>query len=275
MIIWLASYPKSGNTWIRLFLNSLIFSNTKEININDIKIRQFPIKSDFKEFGIDTDNIKEFVENCIHAQSRLNLDNKVKIFKTHNALWKADKNTFTNNENTLGVIHIIRDPRNVITSIKNHYDKNNYDDAFNFLKNEKQIIGKKDSEKEYDLPTIISSWNNHYNSWKKFKKNYLLIKYENLLSEPLIEFKKITNFLERCSDFKFKDKDILNAIKSCDFENLKNQENISGFKESAKNQSKKFFFLGPNNDWKNLLDKEIKKKIEFIFEKEMKELEYI
>ena len=37
MIIWLASYPKSGNTWIRLFLNLLLFSKNSSLNINDIK----------------------------------------------------------------------------------------------------------------------------------------------------------------------------------------------------------------------------------------------
>ncbi len=275
MIIWLASYPKSGNTWIRLFLNSLIFSQENKVDINNINIRQFPIKRDFRDLSSNIEDIKEFVENCIHAQSRLNLDNKVKILKTHNALWKTEKHSFTNYENTLGVIHIVRDPRNVITSIKNHYGKNNYNEALEFLKNEKKMIGKKDSKEEYDLPTIISSWNNHYNSWKKFKKNYLLIQYENLLSRPLNEFKKITNFLENCSNFKFHEKEILRAIENCNFEDLKNQEKKSGFRESPKDKSKKFFFLGPNNDWEKLLDKEIKKKIEFAFEKEMKELKYI
>ena len=274
MIIWLASYPKSGNTWIRLFLNSLIFSKSDEVNINNINIRQFPVKKDFQDLSSNIDDIKEFVENCIHAQSRLNLDNKIKIVKTHNAFWVAGKHSFTNSENTLGVIHIVRDPRNVITSIKNHYNKNNYIEALDFLTNEKKILGKKDSKKENDLPTIISSWNNHYNSWKKFKKNYLLIKYENLLSKPLDEFKKITDFLENCSNFKFYEKRILKAIENCNFENLKNQEKKSGFRESPKDKSKKFFFLGPDNNWEKLLDKEIKKKIEFAFEKEMKELKY-
>ena len=109
MIIWLASYPKSGNTWIRLFLNSLIFSQENKVDINNINIRQFPIKSDFRDLSSNIEDIKEFVENCIHAQSRLNLDNKVKILKTHNALWKTEKHSFTNYENTLGVIHIVRD----------------------------------------------------------------------------------------------------------------------------------------------------------------------
>ena len=54
MIIWLASYPKSGNTWLRFFILSLIFGNKGEINLNQLKnIEQFPSKSQFKSMGIN------------------------------------------------------------------------------------------------------------------------------------------------------------------------------------------------------------------------------
>ena len=58
------------------------------------------------------------------------------------------------------------------------------------------------SNNEMDLPHIRSSWKNHYNSWKKMEKNYLLIKYEDLLENPVIEFKKITNYLENLGPHK-------------------------------------------------------------------------
>ena len=53
------------------------------------------------------------------------------------------------------------------------------------------------TEKDYALPQIIGSWQTHYKSWKITNKNYLLIKYENLLNQPFSEFKKITNYLGR------------------------------------------------------------------------------
>ena len=274
MIVWLASYPKSGNTWIRLFLNSLIFSSTTEVDINSIKIRQFPIRSDFNDLSQDIENVEEFMENCLNAQLRVNLDNKIKIFKTHNALWKTEKCSFTNYQNTLGVIHIVRDPRNIITSIKNHYSKDSYIEALKFMKDKKKIIGKKSSKKENDLPTIISSWANHYNSWKGFKKNYLLIKYENLLNNPINEFNKVINFFENCSKFKF-NKNVSEIITKCNFENLQKQEKQYGFKESPDETNKKFFFLGPKNNWEKLLNKDIREKIELIFKKEMEELNYL
>ncbi len=278
MIIWLASYPKSGNTWVRVFLSSLIAS-TDNVSINDLIIEQFPQRYNFESLTENISDVSEFVKNCIHAQTKINLDNKVKIFKTHNAFWKSGEHYFTDTNNTLGCIYIVRDPRNVITSIKNHYNKDTFSKALEFIKNEKQLLGDlKDSKLETDLPTVISSWKNHYNSWKKIKTNYLLIKYENLLNKPEEEFFKITDFLEKLSNFKFKKDDIIKSIKATSFDNLKNQERKKGFKEASKDKFGnpiKFFNLGPENNWKKILDPIIAKEIEVNFEHEMKELGYL
>ena len=278
MIIWLASYPKSGNTWIRVFLNNLLYSNEKESNINYLKIGQFPNRSHFEGLTDNLDDIREFSQNCIHAQEKINLSNQTKFFKTHHAYWKSGKNTFTNDLNSLGVIYIARDPRNIITSLKNHYDFADYKTALDFLLNDRNVIGLKRSNKEVDLPHIISSWKNHYNSWKKMKKNYLLIKYENLLENPLTEFKKVTDYLEKIIHKKFEDKNIFQSINNCNFVKLKDQENKLGFIEAQKNkfsEIKPFFNLGPNNDWNKLLEKNIAKIIESEFYEEMAELNYI
>jgi len=277
MIIWLASYPKSGNTWVRLFLNSLILAPNETININDIKLGQFPVRKYFKDITNNIDDVKEFIQNCNYAQSKINLDNKIKFFKTHNAFWKIGQDYFSNDENTKGIIHIVRDPRNVITSIKNHYGYESYEEALNFMKHENNIIGVKGSTKEEDLPTPISSWKLHYNSWKNpinLKSKYILIKYENLLDNPFSEFTKITKFIEKISEMKFKEKNILKSIEDTKFENLQKQEEKEGFKEAPKNNNK-FFYLGPKNNWQGLLDKNIKDDIETSFKNEMKDLGYL
>ena len=64
------------------------------------------------------DDMREFMQYCNIAQSKLNLDNKIKFFKTHNAFWRTGKYSFTDDKNTMGIIHIVRDPRNVITQLK-------------------------------------------------------------------------------------------------------------------------------------------------------------
>ena len=281
MIIWIASYPKSGNTWVRAIISSLLYSNKNEVDINNLKIRQFPNRRDFKGIITDFTSEEQFAKNCIYAQEKLNLDNKVKFFKTHNAYWKLGKYAFTDEKNSLGVIHVVRDPRNIITSIINHFNKtiSNYEKALNFLMDEKRMFGpEKLSLSENDLPTIISSWSNHYNSWKKFKKNNLLIKYENLLWNPNEEFLKIANFFKKILNFQFDASNIRDAINNTKFEKLKNQENIDGFIEAAKDKNKKnlkFFHLGPQNKWEDLLEENVKNSIQDKFKDEMKELGYL
>ena len=279
MIIWIASYPKSGNTWVRFFLNSLLFSKGSAVNINDIKIKLFPIRKDFENLTENVDNLEEFVKNCLFAQERINLENKIKFFKTHNAYWHSKNFSFTNEKNTLATIYIVRDPRNVITSIKNHYIIESYEKSLEFMTNEQKIIGiKKNPNLEIDLPTVISSWKNHYNSWKKLNAKYLLIKYENLINEPLKEFTKIVKFLEQIYNFKFKLKDVIESIDNCDFVNMKNQENNHGFVEAPINnlgEPIKFFNLGSNNNWEKMLNPKIVKSLENKFGSEMKEIGYL
>ena len=79
MIIWLASYPKSGNTWVRIFLNSLLFSDKNDSDINNLKIGQFPNRRNFEGITNNIDDVNQFAKNCIAAQSIINLSNKIKV----------------------------------------------------------------------------------------------------------------------------------------------------------------------------------------------------
>jgi|TARA_S200000501_G_scaffold259568_1_gene243455 hypothetical protein len=279
MIVWLASYPKSGNTWVRIFISTLLYSSEKtKVDINKQHLKQFPNRSNFKNLTNNFLNLDELSKNYISAQDIINLEKGIKFYKTHSANWKNfDKNYyFTNYENSLGVIHIVRDPRNVITSILDYYNKENYQEALNFLIDRGKVVGG--TKHESGVPTILLSWADHYNSWKVFKKNYLLVKYENLLTDPVNEFLKITDFLGSIVKFKFEEKEILELIENCKFEKFSNQEDNHGFIDNSstnKSLRKKFFKLGPNNNWEKLLDSQIRVKIEKTFENEMKELQYL
>ena len=283
MIIWLASYPKSGNTWVRSFLCSLIYKKDGSADLNSMPILQYPLRGHFKGLVNKFDNINLLSEKWISSQDLLNLDNKIKFFKTHHVMCNFGKNSFTNYENTFGVIYIVRDPRNVITSILNYYLKRNYEEAKEFLFDERKIIGvdfskKNENKSGNNIITLISSWKNHYNSWKNFKKNFLLIKYENLVNNERNEFLKIRNYLEEKLNLKFSDNKFDKAISSNSFAKLKKIEEIEGFSENVKINLKaevNFFNLGPENDYKNLLDEKISKEIEIFFYSEMKELGYI
>ena len=283
MIIWLASYPKSGNTWVRSFLTSLIYKKDGTADLNSMPISQYPLRSHFNGLVNEFDNINLLSEKWISSQDLLNLDNKIKFFKTHHVMCNFGKNSFTNYENTFGVIYIVRDPRNVITSILNYYSKNNYEEAKQFLFDERKIIGvdfpkNNEHQRGNNIITLISSWKTHYNSWKNFKKNFLLIKYENLINDEINEFSKIRNYLENKLNLRFSNNKFDTAISSNSFAKLKKIEETEGFSENVKinsNSEVNFFNLGPKNDYKNLLDERISKEIEKIFSHEMKELGYI
>ncbi len=287
MIIWLASYPKSGNTWLRFFIISLLMGTKTKLNLNHLRaIPTFPHNSQFEGLISNDLNLEEVAKNWIRSQEKINTNRDIKFFKTHNALGKYKGYSFSNSENTLGTIHIVRDPRNIITSLKNHYSFAEYEEAKKFLFNdnqgitysEKQINEYKKKNMKYSLPQFLGSWKTHYLSWKNMKKNYILVKYEDLKDNPSIEFNKIANFISNLTNINFTSEQIKLAIDLSSFEKLEELEKKHGFIESTTNKKgkkNKFFFLGPKNDWKKILNKQTSNDIERKFENEMKELQYI
>ena len=283
MIIWLTSYPKSGNTWVRSFISTILFSVNGENDFSNLgQIRQFPDRNFFKEYVKDFGDVYEVARNWINVQNYLNLDRKIKIFKTHHVNCTIENNPFTNLNNTAGVIHIVRDPRNVVTSIMNHWSLKDINASKELIINENNWLGLKNHENDVrsnQIPTLISSWKTHYNSWKQNSQNYLLIKYEDLILNPLIYFNEITKFVSKVTKLNFNTEKVKKAIETNSFENMKNLEKKGLFKENALNRERNskvdFFNLGPENDWKKILDKKISSEIENKFNNEMRELKYI
>ena len=281
MIIWIASYPKSGNTWIRSLLTSYLYSNDGLFNFDLLKkINQFPSPQYFKFFLKDFTNIKKVSEFWIAAQERINLFNQdITFLKTHSALCKLENNAFTNKANTKGVIYIVRDPRNVITSFSHHYSMN-IEKSFNFMTDKSNmLVGSEWGGKNFGIATILGNWSEHYKSWKNLKiAPILIIKYEDLLNDPKNSFIKIIKFLSQFMKIEINEKKITNTINSCSFDNLSQKEKSEGFEEAMTSPQKEkinFFYLGKKNNWENLLDSKIEKKISKIFNDEMRELKYL
>ena len=279
MIIWLASYPKSGNTWVRHFLASLIYSNQGKDGLEKLGfIMQYPKRDQFEKLVTNLDDFNQIKKNWINSQNLINSDNKLSIFKTHHVLCSLGKDNFTDKKNTLGAIYIVRDPRNVISSILYHFNLSNTEEALNFIQRENTFIGNVKNKVNYPLHTLIGSWKTNYNSWKFFGENFLLVKYEDLILNPNTEFKRIANFITNITNIKFSEEQIKKGIDESSFENLQKLEDKNGFIESIKdlkNKRKKFFNLGPGNNWKKILDKKFVNEIENSFKDEMKELGYI
>ena len=84
MFVWLASYPKSGNTLVRSMLSAYYFSSDGVYNFDLIKnIRQFPSAVLFEREGVDISKEKEVLKNYIKVQERINKKNSVQFLKTH------------------------------------------------------------------------------------------------------------------------------------------------------------------------------------------------
>ena len=280
MIIWLASYPKSGNTWLRSIISSLLYSDDGNFKFEQLKkIQQFPEKKFFKDFVKDFNNFNEIKENWILAKEIINLKNQTQILKTHQGKYTVGEHSFTNKENTLATIYIVRDPRSLVKSISNHYSIS-VDEACEFLLSPEVIgNGKKFEEKQSGMYNLLGKQNDHYRSWTRDKNNFLLVKYEDLIADTAIELNKIIEFLKKYINFKTDESKNNRILETTSFENLKRMENQGLFKENVLNKNDnskvKFFHLGPENKWENNIKDDFVKQIEKNFYNEMKELNYL
>ena len=278
MIVWLASYPKSGNTLLRSILATYFFSNDGIFSFNHLyKIGQFPNINTFLRLGLDISNENKIFENYIKAQSEvINSDKRLKFLKTHSSLVKINNNDFTDNKNTAGAIYIVRDPRNVVASLSHHIGIDE-DKVVDIMLNNKEFIPKTDKTTK----TFLGSWKIHYNSWKNLNDKTLLIKYEDLIEKKKNSMIKIFKHFNKLGVYNSKLNMVkLNKVlKTTEFKQMQFLEKTKDFTEAMIDEKtgirKSFFRLGPNNNWKKNLKKNNIEKLEQAFEKEMKELGYI
>ena len=282
MIFWIASYPKSGNTWLRSLLSAYYYSSDGNFNQKLLKnISQFPQKHHFANFDYNPKIVTDTSRFWIKAQNEINRDSKLKFFKTHNILGAINNNNFTNKENSIGGIYLVRDPRNIITSLQNHFELNK-DEALKFMLSEKKYLYDYNQSNDFSDFQFISSWEKNYKSWTKQDIFPIkVIKYEELMNNTFETFKEIIIFIEKITKIEkiFIESKAKNSIQSTSFNKMKKIEQSKGFKESvlSKNHSKKipFFHLGPKNDWKKILNEDFIKNATLKFKPLLTELNYI
>ena len=279
MIIWISSYPKSGNTYLRSFLSSYYYSNNGKFDFDQLlNIHQFP---NIKFSKFKPTSKEEASRYWIFNQNNFFDKNKLNFVKTHNCLLPFMGNEFTSKNETIGALYIVRDPRNVITSLTNHYSLS-YEKALETMLDEDCSLLEKSFDQDFSNFTYLNSWSNHYKSWKNnLNFETLFVKYEEIENNKEEIFKKIIFFIEKVSkrNSKFNEKKFLNSIKSTNFSNLKNKELNEGFEESiySRKMGKKinFFNLGFNNRWQKLLPLDIKDQVNEKFKANLKELDYL
>jgi len=287
MIIWLASYPKSGNTLLRSMISAYFFTQDGNFNFKTLNnINQFPDFKLFENYGINTFDHMEIVRNYINVQRQINTKDKnsIRFIKTHSGLRSINGYPFTDLNNSLGAIYIVRDPRSVAKSYANHNQMSIDRASDRMLEDKATLGGLKNPINEADkILTHMGSWSSNYESWKVFKKynRYLLIKYEDIVMNKEKTFITILKFIHKLADLKFAidDDKLKNILKTTSFEYMQKAEKNFGFVESVKtkkdSEKNTFFKYGLNNNTPETLPAEIKKKLEVSLKKEMEELGYL
>ncbi len=288
-IFWITSYPKSGNTLLRAIISSLFFTNDGKFNFNLLKtINTFENKRrlDF----IKTINPKDFNSlnkleilskywNKIQSKSNLNFKENMIFIKTHHALVKYEKIPFAVEEDCRGLMHVVRDPRDVVISWANHA-KISIDKSIDYLTNEFSGTHWNNHRssllpKDIEPLTILSSWEKNIKSWteSKWKCPQLILRYEDLVYDKRNSILLIANFFIEKFNFKFSnlDKKIDNIIKTTNFSELKKIEKNKGFSEARNGP---FFRVGKKNQWKKVLNKNQIEIIENKFKSTMTEFGY-
>lgn len=249
-IIWLASYPKSGNTWMRAFLHNLLRDPKEGYDINEI--------TEFSSGDSGTDGFKLFLKKPVQEwteQDVMNTRFQVqrlicsryiddRFVKTHNSFTLYNGKPLIYPELTAGSIYILRNPLDVAISLSHHYSVD-IDEAIDIMGNPN--AGVPGSEKQ--VFEIHRSWSLHVHSWtKQTAPNMLVVRYEDLLEHPQSAFGRVAKFL----GLKPTADRLARAIENSSFGKLRSQEDQHGFKERPE-KAERFFRTGKANQWREVL----------------------
>lgn len=273
-IVWLASYPKSGNTWFRIFLSNLRSEKSAPIDINEIQTDGISSSMGIfeKAAGIEAHELTydeaDLLRPSIFRYYSSRFDDFLFV-KAHDAYtYLPDGSPLFPTNASFGVIYLVRNPLDVAVSWAFHNGKTT-EKADKTINTPLLVNHKKDKHYE-QLRQQLLSWRDHYKSWTQ-QKNIptLVLRYEDMKQQPLETFGRAVRFL----GWEYSDEAIGAAIEKSSFKNLQQQEGEKDFKERLKSQ-KRFFRKGQIGDWKNHLSHEQARRILQCNQAEMVELGY-
>ena len=259
-LLWVASYPKSGNTWMRAFIENYLQDPPRPVDINALfKLSTAEAKADrfqaYLQKGQHTSSLtaEEICAIRPLVQAKMARQAKGTIFvKTHNYLGEFGGFPLHNSAVTSGAIYIVRNPLDIVISMASYF---NYtiDEAIDYMAQEMTATP---NEKE-NVPQIISSWSTHVQSWTGNPQDRVLVlRYEDMLSDPLKAFRKVESLLGQRRD----QKRLKKALGFSSFDQLSKQERQHGFVEKHENANA-FFRRGRKNQWREKLTNEQVQKI--------------
>ena len=259
-IVWLASYPKSGNTWVRAFLANVLNRNRQALPLEVIS-KAIPGEASVKWFqrfgpaGLDLGDGEAVarVRCAVQAQIAAHSSNVV-FLKTHSYLGEAFGHPIFNMDVTVGAIYVVRNPLDVAVSARYHFGVSQ-DETIDIL-SKTDAVGEPNEKRVFEKAT---DWSTHVKSWSgRPNPKLLVLRYEDLLDKRKESFDRLIRFL----GVNVPGKKIESAIKHTSFESLKSAEEKQGFSERPEH-AKAFFRQGSAGQWRGVLsDTQIKRIVE-------------
>lgn len=255
-IIWLASYPKSGNTWFRTFISNLLNEKDEDVSINSLKTdgifssRQLldnitGVESSDLTFD-EIDKLRPTAYNYLAENLQRNL-----FIKAHDAYTYLEDGRPLFGTTNSKIIYIMRNPLDVTVSFANHSSKD-LDTTIRNMGNEEFAFCKSEDALSNQLRQKLLTWSKHVESFEKATEIPVhIIRYEDMKLEPIRTFAEAIKFI----GLDYSEEQLKEAILKSDFKKLKDDEDKNGFKEKP-SKVKSFFRKGEIGDWGNHLTKE-------------------
>lgn len=247
-IVWLASYPKSGNTWFRSFLTALL--KEKEVDLNQMVSDGIFSGKNYMENILDLNSdylSRQQIESYQRITfSHLSATSKKRLFiKVHDAFTysQVDGLPLIPEKPTQMAVYLLRNPLDVVLSLANHIGKSTEKAMGKYIINP---FGSLANEQFYQP---LGTWSMHVESWLEkpaFPVHFM--RYEDMKAKPFETFKAAVEAI----GMEVTDEQIQGAIEATEFEKLQKKEQEKGFKEKAIPTSN-FFFKGQVGRWKEEL----------------------
>lgn len=271
-LIWLASYPKSGNTWMRSFLHNLFRNTPEPVDINEIAdfclgesaAQWYAHRADRPLKEMSPEEIAQ-LRPQVHRDFTMAFPDSVFV-KTHNYLGEWCGVPLQTMEVTAGGIYVLRNPLDVVISVSHHFGET-IDQAIEHLADDQYMVG----DNETHVLEVHRSWSTHVRSWTgQPSPQLLVVRYEDLLLKPRKYFKQVANFL----GLKPSPERLERAIRHSSFKALKALEQRKGFRERPKN-AESFFREGRAEQWRDILSPEQVRRIIADHHEQMTRFNYI
>ena len=274
-IVWLASYPKSGNTWFRAYLSALLNHEGHTVDINHMysssiaSSRQlFDELTGISSADLTSDEI-EMLRPQVYRQNALRSEHTL-YYKVHDGWIRLpDSEPLFPAGVTKAVLYIIRNPLDVAISFSHHLNIS-VDETITQMNNPDYTFCSRKDRIFNQLPQKLLTWSEHVLSWTVLSQlPVLVIRYEDMLNNPIATFEQATGFI----GLKSGRNDIMQALEQVTFERLKQQELQNGFAEKSA-RAESFFRKGIAGEWKTILSEEQVRKITALHGRVMKTYGY-